>query len=302
MENSFYCAEHARQLGNPLIGTIKPFSYLFLLEYDGTFGNKALAEADIPDLLKNHLRSGIEQISKEMGKARLLLIKNQQSEKRQEKRLFVLNNDYEKPFVRRYTFERYQQLTHSPLHELIDEDGGEEIDYPLYLVCTNGQKDKCCSRFGFPIYRSLYGKVKNPEDAVWQSSHVGGHRFAANVVTLPYGLFYGFVEEDDLDGLIEQTQKRQIYLDKLRGRSSYTLIGQTVDYFIRQHTGVSDINGVEWVKRVRLEGEEVVSKVRVKGRLYDVSLRKKKIMIGGSCDNPVDKETEVYDLNEIKEV
>lgn len=68
---------------------------------------------------------------------------------------------------------------------------GQSRGGPLYLVCTHGRHDRCCATRGRPVAAALtaaYG------DAVWECSHLGGDRFAANVLVLPEGHYLGRVE------------------------------------------------------------------------------------------------------------
>ncbi|WP_345409289.1 sucrase ferredoxin [Nonomuraea salmonea] len=60
-------------------------------------------------------------------------------------------------------------------------------DEPVFLVCTHAKRNACCARIGLPLARSLAEK-KLP-DRVWETSHVGGDRYAANLVCLPHGIF-----------------------------------------------------------------------------------------------------------------
>jgi hypothetical protein len=66
-------------------------------------------------------------------------------------------------------------------------EGGAPVER-LYLVCTHGRRDRCCARLGGPLARSL---AKERGDEVWETTHVGGHKFAANLVLLPHGRYYG---------------------------------------------------------------------------------------------------------------
>jgi hypothetical protein len=65
---------------------------------------------------------------------------------------------------------------------------GAPAGEPVFLVCTHAKRSLCCSRYGVPLARAL--SVRHPGQ-VWETTHVGGHRFAANLVILPHGLFYG---------------------------------------------------------------------------------------------------------------
>jgi hypothetical protein len=73
--------------------------------------------------------------------------------------------------------------------------------------------------------------------AVWQSSHVGGHRFAANVVTFPDATYYGRVSPDEAAMLVAARQRDEVYLPQLRGRACYPEVVQAADYFLRVQTG-----------------------------------------------------------------
>lgn len=86
-----------------------------------------------------------------------------------------------------------RDLDHAAL-ELLAEGkapGGVALERPLYLVCAHGRRDRCCARFGVPLARDLAARY--PEET-WETTHVGGHRFAGNLVILPHGLYYGPVD------------------------------------------------------------------------------------------------------------
>jgi hypothetical protein len=77
------------------------------------------------------------------------------------------------------------------------------------LVCTHGNIDVACARFGYPIYQTL--RQKFVIDAtqlhplrVWRCSHFGGHQFAPTLVDLPKGQFWGHLELDVLDALVQR--------------------------------------------------------------------------------------------------
>ena len=61
---------------------------------------------------------------------------------------------------------------------------GEEVTEPVYLVCTNGRHDRCCATYGAAAGP---GPAAATAELVWESSHVGGDRFAGNLVCLPGG-------------------------------------------------------------------------------------------------------------------
>jgi hypothetical protein len=73
------------------------------------------------------------------------------------------------------------------------------------LVCTHGSHDVCCGRFGYPLYEELrqeYAAASEGRLRVWRTSHLGGHRFAPNLIDLPEGLYWGHLEPEALENLV----------------------------------------------------------------------------------------------------
>lgn len=73
------------------------------------------------------------------------------------------------------------------------------------MVCTDGNVDVACTRFGYPIYRNLrseYAVASNGQLRVWRCSHFGGHQFAPTVIDLPYGHYWGHLQPEILELLV----------------------------------------------------------------------------------------------------
>ncbi|HVT68714.1 MAG TPA: sucrase ferredoxin, partial [Trebonia sp.] len=87
---------------------------------------------------------------------------------------------------------------------------------PVYLVCTHGRRDACCGRLGAPLARALDAAYPGQ---VWESTHVGGHRYAANLVILPHGLYYGPVDAASGAAAIDAYQRGQVAPGRYRGRA-----------------------------------------------------------------------------------
>jgi hypothetical protein len=109
-------------------------------------------------------------------------------------------------------------------------DRGEASQEPIYLVCTHGRHDACCAVWGRPVAAVLAAAY--PE-RTWECSHVGGDRFAANVVVLPHGLFYGHVPATRAVELAEQYDEGFVVPDLLRGSSAFSPPVQAAQHFAR---------------------------------------------------------------------
>lgn len=109
---------------------------------------------------------------------------------------------------------------------------GERSD-PLYLVCTHGRRDACCGRYGGALARALAGRGH----PVWESSHVGGHRFAANLVILPHGLYYGPVTVDAAAAALDAYQHGLVIAPRYRGRAGLATADQAAEHAELSVTG-----------------------------------------------------------------
>jgi len=89
---------------------------------------------------------------------------------------------------------------------------------PVYLVCAHARRDRCCGRFGGELAREVAARY--PEQA-WETTHLGGHKHAANLVLLPHGLYYGPVDRAAALGAIEAYQAGSIVAHRYRGRAGH---------------------------------------------------------------------------------
>lgn len=136
----------------------------------------------------------------------------------------------------------------------------ETLRAPHYFVCTNGRRDQCCSRLGMPLYRALRARFG---DRVWQLSHIGGHRFAGNVLTLPDGLLYGRLSADCCEAFSAVVESGQPAFPWLRGRTAYTPLVQAAEALIAR----------PGLKLLHVAGDEADARVRFAGADQDYQLR-----------------------------
>jgi hypothetical protein len=89
---------------------------------------------------------------------------------------------------------------------------------PLYLVCAHARRDRCCGQLGGPLARGLAARY--PEQ-VWETTHLGGHKHAANLALLPHGLYYGPADLPSALGAIEAYERGQVTAHRYRGRAGH---------------------------------------------------------------------------------
>ncbi len=249
-----YCSERARAAGATLIGTADPVDLWILLEYGGAWRGKALLDNELPAAAKAWVASAPRLAAAALGcNVRLLFIR-QPAREGMPPQLLVVRSGEQERFVRQVILDDHDALAGIDIVALARAGAGARtIDLPLYLVCTNGQRDQCCARFGLPVFDQL---AERHGASVWQVTHVGGHRYAPNLICLPEGLVYGFADPECAPGIVEATRRGEVVPAKLRGRSCRSAVAQVAELAVREHAGQFFLEAVRLLQEVRSgEGE-----------------------------------------------
>jgi len=109
---------------------------------------------------------------------------------------------------------------------------GVPVSEPVFLVCVHGRRDVCCARLGVPLAQSLAASYPGH---VWETTHVGGHKYAANLVLLPHGLYYGPVGTQEAGRAIDAYLQGSIVPERYRGRA-----GQPHDAQAAEHARLAE--------------------------------------------------------------
>jgi hypothetical protein len=238
------CAEVSSSLGEPLAATASRVDNWILLEYRGLWSPDPLRGSMLDDSVKTHLSELLSA-----PRSRLLFIRRPRSHHRGVYCYIALTRERgSEIFVRR--FEQHEDLVGL---ELFGPDRGEPLDHPLFAVCTHGKRDRCCARYGRPLYDAVADQVDR--EWVWQCTHVGGDRFAGNLVCFPEGLYFGRVGLGDVWPLLDDYLAGKIYLDCYRGRCCYPFRVQAGEDAVRRATGLT---GLDEVQLISVDGDLVV--------------------------------------------
>ena len=233
-EPRFRCAATSLLRDEPVAGTATHVRTWLLLEHTGPWGSDALLDARLPD----GLGAALKQRAKAY-RAKILLIRRYSSQPDGESlRVFAAYADPRAP--------RLESGRVADPRELLDLDlaalraGGTSGLDPhhgsLFAVCTNGRHDACCA-----VARAL--DRAHPEET-WEVSHIGGDRFAANLVVLPHGLYYGRLEPASAIAVAGAPLAGALDLDHQRGRASYPTPVQAAEIFLRRYLGATRIADV----------------------------------------------------------
>jgi hypothetical protein len=256
-----YCAETSRAHAESLHATASRVDTWILVEYRGLWAHDAVDGSTLGDALKAHLAAE----RRRLPHARVLFVRRGERRGQSGIVVHVARTSGDERWLRRFEVDGYGDLC-----DVDFETAGEEVDHPLFLVCTHGKHDRCCARLGRPLYEALREQVE--EGWAWQSSHVGGDRFAGNVVVLPDGVYYGRVQPAETWPVVEAALARRVHLPCYRGRSCHGFAAQAAELAVREPTGLLGVDEVI-VRTIRAAEEGWSAEVEAAGSVYDVEVR-----------------------------
>jgi hypothetical protein len=263
------CATLSRALTEPQFGTASRVRGWVLLEQPGPWGREAVIESRLDADVARALHRAATA-----AHLRLLLIRRPGRGASQPQTCFVAHTSRRDRWLERRRLDDPAELLELDMAGVVagERPGfGEEVTEPVYLVCTNGRHDRCCATYGRPLALALQA---SHGDLIWESSHVGGDRFAGNLVCLPGGHYFGRVGPGDAERVVALHRKGTIDLDHYRGCCSDPTVVQAAEWFARRHTGLTGADDLDLLGRDRLEtGLEVVRFRRPGGGVLRVLLR-----------------------------
>lgn len=239
-DNFILCADSSREIGENLAGTGSHYKVWLLLEYRPNWHPKAIKPGN--NTINAGLQAYIHDALASVDDVRMVFIR--QLERRDGPlKCFIAFTDELMPRVYVLDLNRYEDLIEHNLPDMLNGKLDEKFrhDAPLYAVCVHKERDRCCGMYGWSVYNALRELVG---EQVWQSTHIGGHRFAGTMVTFPHGTYYGYLNPDDVAPLIEAEHDGQIHLPKLRGRSCYQPPAQAADAALRDHLDLAAYSGL----------------------------------------------------------
>ncbi|GAA4351441.1 sucrase ferredoxin [Angustibacter luteus] len=215
-DTTFRCADAARDRDDPMVGTAAPARRWLLIEHPGPWAPEAFAESGIERGVQEQLRSAAGASG-----ARILLVRRpgRADPQRGPRAWAVVDHASGVPSVWG-TWTEDGDLLDAAL--ALDPERApvgpvHAAEEPVLLVCTHGRHDTCCAIRGRPVAAAL---AQRWPDWTWECSHVGGDRFAANVVLLPDGAYYGYLDAESAVRVVEQHLAGRVDADFLRGLST----------------------------------------------------------------------------------
>lgn len=279
MPPSSFCSQLARSRDVSPAGTATEATHWLLIEDPSPWGADAVEDADWFSDVRDVIRRGREAVPD----LRVQLIRKSlgKRETAGQIRCFAVRVGPE-PVVHEWTLPTYRDIATLDIPEALHAAPDAEEPSLLLLTCVNGQRDACCAKWGRPVAKAASDAAST---AAWQTSHLGGHRFAPTALVLPHGTQYGWLEPDDMSALIAAHRQGQLYdVDRVRGRVDCSRPVQAACLALRKRRGLHDLGAVRgtiiespedgWTIRVQVEGET---------RRAHVNSRKRAVSFPHSC-------------------
>lgn len=264
----FRCAVESLGRAEPVTGTASTVRAFLLVENDGPWGTEALRDVRLPADVKD----GLRERSAAAGVRTLLVRRHRGTGARPGVRVFAAYADPQDPWMETATLAAPEVLLDLDLAALGRGEslGFAATDETFFGVCTHGRHDACCAELGRPTAAAL--TASHPEQT-WEVSHIGGDRFAANVLVLPEGLYYGRVTPHDAPALAERHLSGHLDLDLLRGRSGFAFPVQVAEVAVRRLAGATGLRDLRLVSVVR-DDDVCIVRLEVGGQEHDVRVRR----------------------------
>ena len=135
---------------------------------------------------------------------------------------------------------------------------GDPLTGLLFAVCTNGKRDRCCAQLGRPLAVALHSEFG---DRVIEISHLGGHRFAATMLVLPWGYAYGFLDLPGARAILQAADRGLVEPRGLRGRADLPPAAQAAEAYWRRQLGPAAPDAVSAIRSETDRGEVLVTAV-----------------------------------------
>jgi hypothetical protein len=247
------CSHESEARAESLGGTASTVRSWLLLEHAGPWGRDAPADARLPEGLGAELTSRCRA-----GGVRPLLIRRSPGANPSNGvTCFAVRSGPEAPWVETTMLGEVRDALELDLEALGRGKrlGLEPHERALLLVCTHGRRDVCCAERGRPLAEALSGAYG---EGTWESSHIGGDRFAGNLLAFPHGLYFGRVRPAEAAGVARAYLDGRLALEHLRGRSCYPMAVQAAEIALREREGLDGVDEVAF-ERAERDGDLVTA-------------------------------------------
>ena len=241
------CSLDALDAGEPLAGTAPLASAWIVVEHPGPWGRDAITESRLPEAVSRHLSAtagtGVKAI----------LARHPDRLERSvgpERHVWVARCAPGGALLRHGIVDDLAELLSWDLSAIgegrLPAMGRVERE-PAHFVCTNGTRDQCCALAGRTLLTTLLSArpAGGGRDRLWECSHVGGHRFAPVMLTLPTGVVHGRLDLADAEDVIRLAEAGEVLVPAFRGRTGLLPTHQVAAIEARERFGINDVEAID---------------------------------------------------------
>ena len=231
------CSLRSLAADEPLAGTASTIRHWLLIEHPGPWGRDGLLDARLPSGLGSDLRA----LGRRTGARVLLIRKPDRLAAYEDEASMCFAVDTEDAWLGSTVLDGTEHAARLDPRDRASFPGDPQGE-PLFVVCTHGRRDPCCAERGRPLAQAAAAVSR---ETVWESTHVGGDRFAGNLVAFPHGLYFGRTDPGEVAELMHAYHEGRISpLDRYRGRSSHAFLVQAAERALRERLHLERIDAV----------------------------------------------------------
>lgn len=245
------CSVESRAAGEPMGGTAPLACAWVVLEHPGPWGDRILDSGALPAAVAAHLRT-----APGFGVGVLLARRPGTRAQHSGRHAWIARSTPGGLLLREGDLSSYDEVLGWDIAAIGTGQlpaFGTVSRSPVHFVCTNGARDQCCAVEGRSLLAELM--TDDSDDPVWECSHVGGHRFAPVLLSLPSGAIHGHVTSIEAREVLRRAAAGEVLVDRYRGRSGLPAPMQTAAIGVHEQEGIL---GVEDLDVLRVVGDKAV--------------------------------------------
>jgi len=253
------CSTTSDHLDEPVLGTASVVRTWLLLEHPGSWSTTALQSRRVPARVGTVLARRANR-----HRVRVVLIRRPgRTAPDLPLTCFAATTGPAGSWLGRLTLERAEDVLDVDLGALRagSRSAFGPVDDPVLCVCTHGSHDPCCAERGRPVASALAARFPAQ---TWEVSHIGGDRFAGNVVCFPDGDYLGRLDAASAVPVVEAYLGGHYVLPHLRGRAGFAPVVQAAEILVRERLGITARHGVR-VLETRQRSVDTTVRLEVSG-------------------------------------